>query len=87
MHHSLITKCILVGISLEVKHQNFNHVAVSSCSRQMYCLRPHVGVPVQSQGPLSDVVVCKFMPHLVQNQACLLKADELQQVHVVIETE
>jgi len=36
--------------------------------------------------PLCYLVISEFVPHAIKNQTCLLKADELEQVHVVVET-
>ena len=56
VHHCLITKCSLVRISLEIQHEDLNHVAVACRSCQVDSLRAHMRITM-----LGHLTFCPFV--------------------------
>ena len=87
MHHGLVMVSELIWVSLEVKHEHFYHVSVSSRCCQMNCLRAHMRVSVLCHRSLRYLIVSELVPHRVQNQTGLLKTYELKHVHIGVEAQ
>ena len=77
VHHRLITKCSLVRISLEIQHEDLDHVAVACRSCQVDSLRAHMRITMLGHLTFCPFVVWKLMSHGFQDKACFLEADKL----------
>ena len=67
MHDRLIVMGDFIGISLKVKHENFDHISISRSCRQVNRLGSHVGVTVLGHGSLRDIVVGELVSHDVKD--------------------
>ena len=57
MHHSLLAQSELIRVTLEVKHQDFYHVAITSGCGKMNGLRAHMTVSMLGHLDLSCFVI------------------------------
>ena len=85
VHDTLFTFCLLIAISLEVKHQDFYHVSIACGSCKMDRLRTHVFVSMECHLLLRRDVILELVPQVIKNDVSFFKANELQQVHVIVE--
>lgn len=85
MHHGLISKSVLVRITLKVKHEHLDHITFGSGGGQVDRLTPHVAVPMLSHLQLGSLILSESIPHELKHSVCSLQAHELKNVHVVLE--
>ena len=77
VHDTLFTFCLLIAISLKVKHQDFYHVSIACGSCQMDRLRTHVFVSMECHLLLRRDVILELVPQMIKNDVSFFKANEL----------